>query len=69
MIPASCLQEFLQILHVDLAVAQDLVQQARSNRLAGMGWHYRSSAVFVAKKVMAAPDANNQKAAFPQGRD
>jgi hypothetical protein len=46
-----------------MAVAQDLLQQSRPNRLARMDGHDGRAPVFVAQKVMAPSDPQNLNAA------
>jgi len=49
-----------------LTITKDLVQQARSDSLAGMHRDHGASAIFMPKKVVAAFDSHNSKARFSE---
>jgi hypothetical protein len=55
-------QQFLQVLHAQVTIAEDFVHQSRPNRLARMHWHDRAPTVFMAEKVMAALDPDYAEA-------
>src|SRR5256885_159381 len=52
------LQEFLQVFHTQLTVAQNFAQQSRSDRLTRVRRHDSTPSVFVAEKMMAPFDSN-----------
>jgi hypothetical protein len=58
-----------QIFNAEMAVSEDLVQQSGPQRFARVYRNDGIPAIFVAKKVMATPDASNLKAALRQGGD
>jgi hypothetical protein len=48
----SGMQQFLQVLRVEVTIAKDLVQQPRSDRFARVNWHHSSPPVFVTEKMV-----------------
>jgi hypothetical protein len=63
------LERFPQVFSREIAVAEDLVQQAGPQRLTEVDRHYCTSTVFVAKEMMAASDANDLETCFRQASD
>ena len=56
------LQQSPEVLNLDLAVAEDLVQQAGPDRLARMSRYHRGPPIVVPEEVVTAFDADRDEA-------
>ena len=69
----ACPQRFLQqrdkLVPIKLAVTENAREQARTNGFTRVDGNDRSSAIGVAKEVVAALDPRNLEPRLPQGRD
>jgi hypothetical protein len=62
-------QKAQRVFRTYLTVAQDLMQEARSDCLSRVHRHHRAPPIFMAKKMVAAADAHNRKSGTAEGRD
>src|ERR1035438_2438828 len=63
---SSLLQEVQEFCSRNLAIPEDLMEQAWTDRLASVGGYNRASPVLMTQEMMATSDAQNAKAGLPK---
>ena len=66
-VPAAHLQHGPQLVPGQVTVAQNLSEQAATDRFSAVSRHHSATTVRMLQEVMAAPDSNHNEAQFLEG--